>query len=67
MDDETLKSLEAAYANTPENIDLLAVILQTRLERGEIDKARSMLRPLDPSRFEKQAHRLLAARIYMRA
>ncbi|MEL7059362.1 MAG: ATP-binding protein [Acidobacteriota bacterium] len=39
MDDATLRSLEAALAATPDNVELRAVVVDALLERDEIERA----------------------------
>ena len=43
MDEETLRSLRAAYAASPENVKLLLVLANAFLDRDEPDEARALM------------------------
>jgi ATP-dependent 26S proteasome regulatory subunit len=67
MDDPTLQSLEEAYRASPDNLQLLAVILQALLDRGNFEKAYSLIGNLEPSQLETPAHRVLVSRVCLEA
>ena len=66
MDDETLTSLRAALAQSPQNAELLVVLLRAYLDRNEPEKARELI---DGARLEtivKEEHREVVARALLK-
>ena len=62
MDERTLSSLEEAFRSTPENEQLLAVLLEAYLEREEPEKGLSLLHDRESS-FADPRNARLAARL----
>jgi len=67
MDDTTLKSLRAAFEQSPDNMKLLFVLLEAYLERGEEDEGADLLRGRDLRDITEAEQRLVAARIFLGA
>ncbi len=64
MDDETLQSLEAAFTASPDNTALLTVLISTRLERGEVDRAVQYLASTTVD-LNSEALRHIVAEVYL--
>jgi AAA+ superfamily predicted ATPase len=62
MDDATLQSLRAALAVSPNNPDLVTVIIGALLERGDAAEAARIVREAGLDVFASDAHRLAAGR-----
>jgi transitional endoplasmic reticulum ATPase len=67
MDNETLKSLKAAYLVTPQNAALLAVLLGAYLERGDAQAAYELIASYGKTKPEDFAQRRLIARVCIAA
>lgn len=68
MDDRTLQSLVTAFQASPENQELLAVLLEACLERDEPSRGLELLGAATRAReISDPAHRLLAARTALAA
>jgi SpoVK/Ycf46/Vps4 family AAA+-type ATPase len=67
MDEKTVESLESAYKVTPENMELLQVVLRARLERSEPAAARDLLDGIEPSQLLESDQRVLAGRVCEKA
>jgi SpoVK/Ycf46/Vps4 family AAA+-type ATPase len=67
MDESTLASLEAAFRSSPENEQLLSVLLKAYLEREEPGKGAALLRSRNPVAFADRGMAALAARVLLAA
>jgi transitional endoplasmic reticulum ATPase len=67
MDDATLASLRAALAASPQNVDLLVVVLGALVERGDAAEAARLVREAGAPTFERPAHRRAAAEALLKA
>lgn len=67
MGDSTLDALERAYRATPQNVQLLIVLLGTLLERGAPEKAHGLLVDGPSIAISDPSHRHLAARVCLEA
>ena len=63
MDDSTLVSLEAALAASPDNLPLRLVLLETSLQRGDVQRGLRLLDALAPVGNLPDPIRLVAARL----
>jgi AAA+ superfamily predicted ATPase len=67
MDTVTLESLHNALAASPDNLELLQVLLRAHLERGEAEQGAELLEGRDESELEGAELRHLAARTWFAA
>src|SRR3990172_3524875 len=67
MDERTLSSLEEAFRSSPENEQLLAVLLNAYLDREEPQKGLSLLRERKAASFGDPRNAALAARLFLAA
>jgi SpoVK/Ycf46/Vps4 family AAA+-type ATPase len=63
MDDQTLASLRAAFELSPDNAELLALLLRTYLERGEAALGIALLERVPEKQLASDELRLVAARV----
>jgi len=67
MDERTLSSLEGAFRSSPENEQLLAVLLNAYLDGEEPEKGLSLLRERKAASFGDPRNATLAARLFLAA
>src|SRR3972149_1807120 len=67
MDERTLSSLEEAFRPSPENEQLLAVLLNAYLDGEEPEKGLSLLRGRKAASFGDPRNATLAARLFLAA
>lgn len=65
MDDTTLQALTSAYQQSPDNLDLLGVILGALRDRGAEADRQNLLDQLDPESIGDPAQRRSAARLLL--
>src|SRR6266545_2308761 len=63
MDDQTLVSLRAAFELSPDNAELLGLLLRAYLERGEAERGVMLLERVPEQKLAGEELRLLAARV----
>jgi transitional endoplasmic reticulum ATPase len=63
VDDSTLVSLEAALAASPDNLQLRLVLLETSVQRGDVQRGLRLLEALAPTGHLPDPIRLTAARL----
>lgn len=65
VDASTLASLETALVTSPNNLDLLVVVCEAKLEQGDAQGALLHIDRADLGRLERQEHRLVMGRVLL--